>query len=119
MHGYNCSQKDDECKQNAHGYLTSCLNDSEWQPVKRILSIDSKTKLLAVKGQDQLGLLTKSRLKPLYEEETESTQMLQELQEEKGYTVPFLKSQWEEQKWLQLSVKACTSFHCSNVKGPF
>src|SRR5260370_6344084 len=119
MHGYNCSRKDDECKQNAHGYLTSCLNNSEQQPAKRISSIDSKTKLLAAKGQDQLGLLTKSKLKALYEEEMESTWMLQELQEEKGCTVPFLKSQWEEQKQLQLSVKACTSFQHFNVKDPF
>src|SRR6266436_6410918 len=51
------------------------------------------------------------------EAENGSTWTLQELQEEKGLTVLFLKSQWEEQKRLQLSVKACTSsaFQCKGL----
>lgn len=81
------------------------------------MSIDNKTKLLAAKGRNRLGSLAKSKFKALNEEEKESTWTLQELQEEKGLTVPFLKSQWEEQKRLQLSVKACTSsaFQCKGL----
>ena len=73
--------------------------------------------MLAAKGWDRLGSLEKSKVKALTQEEKESNRTLQELREERGLTVPFLKSQWEEQKRLQLSVKACASLPSSNVTG--
>jgi hypothetical protein len=33
--------------------------------------------------------------------------VLQDLKNDRGFTTPFLQSQWEEQKTLQLSVRAC------------
>ncbi|KAF8337552.1 uncharacterized protein EI90DRAFT_3119000 [Cantharellus anzutake] len=75
-------------------------------PAKRITTINNKIKMIVCCGRDRLASLARSKLAAIVREEALLTDLLQDLKSKRGFTTPFLQSQWEEQKSLQLSVRA-------------
>ena len=73
------------------------------------MNLDSKVKLIAVKGQDQLASLARTRVTVILDEERDSRDVLRDLKEKRGFMTNFLLKQWEEQKTLQLLVQMCMS----------
>ncbi|KAF8318339.1 uncharacterized protein EI90DRAFT_3133220 [Cantharellus anzutake] len=72
---------------------------------KRITTIDHKIKKIAICGRDRLASLARSKLATILHEEVLLMDLLKDLESDRGFTTPFLQSQWEEQKTrtLQLS----------------
>ncbi|KAF8333212.1 uncharacterized protein EI90DRAFT_3122263 [Cantharellus anzutake] len=62
--------------------------------------------MIVCRGRDRLASLARSKLATIVCEEVLLTDLLQDLKSKRGFTTPFLQSQWEEQKSLQLSVQA-------------
>ncbi|KAF8336402.1 uncharacterized protein EI90DRAFT_172170 [Cantharellus anzutake] len=75
-------------------------------PAKRITTIDSKIKLIASRGRDRLASLARSKMGAIHQQEALTTDLLETLKENRGFTPQFLQSQWEAQKTLQLSARA-------------
>jgi hypothetical protein len=66
--------------------------------------------MIAAKARDRLALFARNKMAAIVEEEKISHDTLLDSKESRGFTTQFLHKQWEEQKKLQLSVRACMSF---------